>query len=360
MVFRRSSYLSPGGAVRADNAGSLAGDKMGRVRLSVLILGLGLSGLVAGQDFVGSARCSPCHSEQSRRHSAGMHARALSRAENSRMPALLDRPVAERNGVQLKYSRTPEGWTVEAQLGRDRQNALLTWIFGAGMFAFTPVGQREGRYFEHRVSWYSALQRPGMTMGHPASMPTSAAAALGQPQTPETIFRCFNCHATNVKPGPDLTAMQPGVQCERCHGPAGAHVQTPSPANIRKDSGIAACAVCHRMPDENAANKTAPEQADPLSIRFAPVGLMASKCYQVGGALTCITCHDPHGRPLPEKPEYEKKCQSCHAPASLVTSKCPRSENTQCLGCHMVKATPLPGLTFTDHRIRVYREGLQR
>ena len=77
-------------------------------------------------------------------------------------------------------------------------------------------------------------------------------------------------------------------------------------------------------------------------------------------ATTHVTCHDPHGRPLPEKPEYEKKCQSCHAPASLVTSKCPRSENTQCLGCHMVKATPLPGLTFTDHRIRVYREGLQR
>jgi hypothetical protein len=110
------------------------------------------------------------------------------------------------------------------------------------------------------------------------------------------------------------------------------------------------------MPDQNAANKTSPEKADALSIRFAPVGLMASKCYQSSQALTCVTCHDPHGRPYPEKPDYEKKCQSCHAPASLVVSNCPRQNDTRCLTCHMVKATPLPGLTFTDHRIRVYRE----
>jgi hypothetical protein len=109
------------------------------------------------------------------------------------------------------------------------------------------------------------------------------------------------------------------------------------------------------MPDEKALNKTAPEQADPLSIRFAPVGLLASKCSLASKDLTCVTCHDPHGRPYPEKPEYEKRCQSCHALAPSVASSCPRTENSQCLGCHMRKATPLPGLTFTDHRIRVYR-----
>jgi hypothetical protein len=96
-----------------------------------------------------------------------------------------------------------------------------------------------------------------------------------------------------------------------------------------------------------------------MSIRFAPVGLMASKCYLVSGALACVTCHDPHGRPYPEKPEYEKKCQGCHAPASLVRSQCPRGEDGKCLGCHMVKATPVPGLTFTDHRIRVYPAALK-
>jgi DNA-directed RNA polymerase subunit RPC12/RpoP len=265
----------------------------------------------------------------------------------------------ERNGVELHYAQTPKGWAVESHLDNDRQNALLTWIFGAGMLAFTPVGERDGVYFEHRVSWYSALHRPGMTLGHPSTKPPSAAAALGQPQTPQTIYRCFNCHATNVKPGPDLSAMQVGVQCERCHGPAAAHVKAPSRVNIRKNASVEACAECHRLPDEKALRKTAPEKADTMSIRFAPVGLMASNCYLASGALTCTTCHDPHGRPYPEKPEYEKKCQGCHAPAPLVSSQCPRAENTNCLACHMAKATPVPGLTFTDHRIRVYPAALK-
>jgi hypothetical protein len=326
------------------------------VRGGAFILGLGLPVLLSAQTFVGSAKCSGCHIEQSRRHAASLHSRALSRAENSRLPGLLDRPVAERGGVELAYSQTPEGWIVESSLGDDRQKAPLTWVFGAGMLAFTPVGERDGKYFEHRVTWYSALQRPGMTMGHPSAIPQSAAAALGQTQTAQTIFRCFNCHATNVKPGPDFGAMQPGVQCERCHGGGSDHVSAPGRANVRKNASVQACAECHRMPDQNAANKTSPEKADALSIRFAPVGLMASKCYQSSQALTCVTCHDPHGRPYPEKPDYEKKCQSCHAPASLVVSNCPRQNDTRCLTCHMVKATPLPGLTFTDHRIRVYRE----
>jgi hypothetical protein len=320
------------------------------VRRATWICGLALSLTeLAAQQFTGSKSCAGCHVEQTRRHAASMHERALRPATASPVADLLDRPVMERNGVELHYSRTSEGLHVRSRLDGDTQDAPLTWIFGAGLFAFTPVGVRDGVYFEHRVSWYSALHRPGMTMGHPSAKPASAAAALGQPQSPQTIFRCFNCHATNVRPGPDLTAMQVGVQCERCHGPGGNHVKAPSRLNIRKNASVEACAECHRMPDENAPLKSTPEIADPMSIRFAPVGLMAS----------CVTCHDPHGRPYPEKPEYEKKCQGCHAPASLVRSQCPRGEDGKCLGCHMVKATPVPGLTFTDHRIRVYPAALR-
>jgi hypothetical protein len=196
-----------------------------------------------------------------------------------------------------------------------------------------------------------------MTLGHPAESPVSVTAALGQVQRPETIFRCFNCHATAVKADLDLSGMQPGVQCERCHGPGSEHVSQPAKQNIVKLSGLSAresiqkCAECHRMPSGDA-HSTPPEIEDPLSIRFAPLGLMASKCFLVSGAIKCVTCHDPHGGPRPAQAMYENKCRGCHAPASSHFQ-------SKCLDCHMRKFTPVPDLTFTDHRIRVYPAALK-
>lgn len=257
--------------------------------------------------------------------------------------------------MEINYRVTPTAWIVEAALNGRSSTAELQWIFGAGTLAFTPVGiDHDGHYFEHRVSWYSALGRPGMTMGHLSSKPASSAAALGQTQRAETIYRCFNCHATNVKPGPDLRAVRAGVQCERCHGPGSLHIKDPKGSQLRRDASIEACAECHRMPDPKALNPTAPEKADPVSIRFAPVGLMASKCFTAGGSLTCVTCHDPHGRPNSEPPAYERKCLGCHTAPSV--GKCARPGNANCLGCHMKKSEVLPGLAFTDHRIRIYKE----
>jgi hypothetical protein len=182
-------------------------------------------------------------------------------------------------------------------------------------------------------------------MGHPTAKPTSAEAALGQPQRPETIFRCFNCHATNVKPD-DLSALTPGIQCERCHGSAALHLASPSRTNIRRDASVGACAECHRMPPSE--RKPAPERDDPMSIRFAPVGLSASRCFQQSnGAVSCVTCHDPHAGGAAAG-GYDNACKGCHATPG--THRSPPSGN--CVSCHMPKATPLPGLTFTDHRIR--------
>ena len=311
---------------------------------------------------MGSRSCAPCHPKESSRHSASAHEHALRPASVSSATALFDRPVRERDGTEFRYNATPEGLNVQVTRRDQSAAAILEWIFGAGLLAFTPVGRVDGAYFEHRVSWYSASKRPGMTMGHPGS-PTTP---LGQVQSADTIFRCFNCHATGVLPGPDLSRIQPGVQCERCHGPGGSHVKTPTNQNVVRLTKlspralVALCADCHRMPDERTPVSQTPEIADPLSIRFAPVGLMASKCFQDSRSLSCVTCHDPHGGPRLASTDYENKCAGCHASASRSISGCPRETDTACLRCHMQKATPVPDLTFTDHRIRIYRTTLKK
>ena len=335
------------------------------VRIGIgLCLLLQTATLSAGGNFVGSQACAGCHSEQHRKHVASMHERALRPASASHARALFDRPIRERNGIEFTYSATPGGLLVEARKGDEAASATLDWIFGAGTLAFTPVGQDNGAYIEHRISWYSASQRPGMTLGHPPSPPSSPRKALGERQSPETIYRCFNCHATAVKPGPDLSSMHPGVQCERCHGPGGDHVQAPARTNVRgltklsPEASIRVCAECHRSPADGSGS---PEIHDPMSIRFAPVGLMASKCFQQSESLTCSTCHDPHSAAKPAALFVQEKCRGCHAAASASKSDCPRQLNpdSNCLSCHMKKATPVPDLTFTDHRIRVYPAALR-
>jgi hypothetical protein len=113
---------------------------------------------------------------------------------------------------------------------------------------------------------------------------------------------------------------------------------------------IAFCAQCHRAPDETLGQ--APEQSDPMLVRFAPVGLSMSKCFQASGQLTCLTCHDPHENARRETAFYSAQCSGCHvqrpSPACAF-------DKQDCVSCHMPKTTPVKDLTFTDHRIRIVR-----
>ncbi|MBI1787352.1 MAG: hypothetical protein HYR60_07355, partial [Acidobacteria bacterium] len=242
--------------------------------------------------------------------------------------------------------------------------APLEWAFGAGHKAVTPVGRVNGQYFEHRLSWYSAARRLALTPGHPAQPSPDVASALGVMQPPATISRCFNCHAAGVRStaaGPDLTSMHPGVGCERCHGPGSEHIAQPSKGRLLNAGRFPAravveiCGECHRSPNRTYSSPT-PELDDPVSVRFQPVGFMASRCFSRSRTFSCLNCHDPHqdARPASD-PSYAQVCQGCHGKPPGQRSRCARPAR-DCLSCHMKTSSPLPNLTFTDHRIRIYQD----
>ena len=321
--------------------------------------------------LVGDRACEPCHPSQWQRQSVSRHANALSRINDTSLPALLtDRPLRERGGIAYQYEVVDEGLRVTVHKDGTSASALLEWTFGGGAQGLTPVGRFDGQYFEHRVSYYPARGNPAITIGHPLGLLRTAREGLGLPQDGRTITKCFGCHATGVTgtpAGPNLSAMQPGIRCERCHGSGAEHVHAPKPpadgrgSNIENPGKMSArkitemCGECHRLPEPGLLTRT-PEMVDPFNVRFQPMGLMASLCFSKSGSLSCITCHDPHEDARKNAEFYVGKCLECHqAPAEPATD-CRREERQNCLPCHMARVSPSPHLFFTDHRIRVRQE----
>ncbi len=302
--------------------------------------------------YVGAAACRPCHPAQFASQANSQHARALRPMGDTDIPErLAAQPLAERSGVSFAYARQPGGLSVTITKADQRVEALFEWAFGSGAQAVTPVGRRRGAFVEHRISYYRASDHAGRTIGHSGRPSATVEAALGIRQDATTITRCFACHATAVRPGPDLTSMLPGVTCERCHGPGALHVRAPQQEPLQRTASVTLCAQCHRSPE---AQGTAPEAQDPATVRFQLVGLSRSACFRQSQRLTCVTCHNPHQDAARTPEPYVKICAGCHAAPSAANAACGRNNGQSCLACHMQKSTPLPQLTFTDHRIRVY------
>jgi len=292
-----------------------------------------------------AAPCSECHTDVARKQSASHHAAALRPIADSPLPHLF------RDNGGLTYSLQSGLVLITSTTGL---TATLEWAFGAGAQGITPVGTIDGRAFEHRFSYYPKAQRFALTFGHPSGVATPE-AAFGVPQDAKTLARCFSCHSTGG---------QPGITCDRCHGPPQAHIEAAragvpedalrrtivNPGRFPAKAQIEFCGACHRLP-EPGNDSPEPELEDPVNVRFAPIGLLASRCFQASKRLTCTTCHDPHDNARPRTDDfYVQRCRDCHAQSK---SHCPRPAKSDCLTCHMPQASLGRYLTFTNHRIHV-------
>ena len=240
--------------------------------------------------------------------------------------------------------------------GESTVSALLQSAFGAGAQGFTPVGRCP------RDSSSTAFPgtRNGASPGSLSAIRLSVDYCFWEIQTAETIYRCFNCHATNVSPGPNLAAMERGVNCERCHGGGGWHVRerlaksTFNAGRFRGTGKRGDVRECHRMPDPEQSSLR-PEEQDPLSVRFAPIGLMASECFRSSGRFSCVTCHDQHDNAKRDDSFYTARCVVPFGAEKTIVA-CRRASGQNCIPCHMERTRPAPELKFTDHRIRVLND----
>jgi hypothetical protein len=355
-------------------------------------------GRFPGDPYIGSSACAPCHPGESALHARSGHAMTMRPASQISLARRLDGASLadpEHEGVHWSF-RFDDG---HLHLARAEPSRVERWIveyaFGSGHHATTFVNVLDAwapRILEHRMTYYTADDALDVTPGHSRDTRTMEVKPYGKELTPQNSRKCFGCHSTELaargdQPIPEAT-MIPNVTCERCHGPARAHVAAArrgaraaelalalGPGRWTAESLMKLCGTCHRHPSRAQPGQIRPD--DPRLARFQPVGILESRCYRAsGGTFSCVSCHDPHARASGDRASYNVVCLSCHGtptserpaaaeaatqpvvtPANSVGLPCPRSPRGNCVDCHMSRVDSGQHILFTDHWIRVRQPG---
>ena len=261
------------------------------------------------------------------------------------------------------------------------QSLPISYVIGSGSHAFGYVVAVGDHLFQSPLSYYTIRRMWDMAPGYEQSSDPD----FSRPVTPECLF----CHADKPRPVPNTlnTYQAPpfegsGIQCDRCHGPAEAHLKRPVPGSIINPAKLglrqrdSICEQCHltgevRIPNPgNAISDFRPGQAieDVYTVYLARHDsdktikvvshveqLALSVCAKSSnGELWCGTCHDPHETPIHPAGYYREKCLSCHgATFEKAHEKAHAASAQDCITCHMPQRPAKDGghTAFTDHRI---------
>jgi hypothetical protein len=330
--------------------------------------------------YVGAKACGSCHASQFAQQSASGHAQSLRLTTEHPLAGSFfpDAPILREPKFRFQFSRSSGQFVVEISDEKGAMTAPIQWAFGAANQAVTFVSQlNEDWYVEHHFSYYSSIKSLDVTPGHEHHRAANLQEAIGvlyKTFDPEPkIMRCFQCHSTgrlSLGPKLDIRPGESGVRCEACHGPGSLHVETAGRSEIeaarklitnpgRKSAADLnqSCGACHRKP---APATVATDWNDPWNTRHQPLYLSQSVCFRKSrGALSCLTCHDPHQELRKnDAPYYNLRCSACHnrKPHSAIKA-IQAGKQADCISCHMPRVTPHAHLRFTNHWIAVYRDG---
>ncbi len=364
-------------------------------------------------DWANESSCAECHSEISERYAASPMARSWrtlphSDAVNSDVASqsaiathLNEGVVAEpQSGFQYKITIDKTGvsvaeTTLDQSLGFEHELVqTAAYLVGSGNHASALVSQQRNSLFMLPVAWFHHESRWRMSPGYEAQNMRFSRVVAEQ---------CIACHATYaqlVKPthnqyeGPIID----GIGCQRCHGPAGKHVQfwqghtrhdgqdpeeaqskLVNPRDLTPGLANDICLQCHLSstvsihlpgkgpftfrPGDRLADHRLDflhDTSDPNSFGVASHGtrMMKSRCYTAtDGSLTCTACHDAHGSVGETRREsYVTACLQCHqsGDCKAFAQQPDGPESKDCIECHMPRRSTREGqhLVFTDHWIR--------
>jgi predicted CXXCH cytochrome family protein len=346
------------------------------------------SGVIEAQ-YVDSAVCGGCHQEIARNfRQTGMGRSAYRPTAQNVAEDYRNRNTLEHRPSGRRYTmieRDGKFYQRRHQIGFDgletnKVEKQADFVIGSGNHARTYLNRTaDGALLELPVSWYAEKG------GHWAMSP-------GYDRVDQKDFRrvvpeeCLFCHSAK--------ASEPAaIDCQRCHGPGGAHVTAAgsghataetirraivNPARLNRDRQLDVCMQCHlettsryvpnairrydRTPFSYRPGQPLGDYAiyfdheksdrdDRFEIAHAAYRLRKSACFRAS-QMTCTTCHDPHRAMRGERAveQYKAICLSCHATAHRAE----KLASANCLECHMPKrrAEDAVHVVMTDHYIQ--------
>jgi hypothetical protein len=241
-------------------------------------------------------------------------------------------------------------------------------VVGSGTKGQSYLYWRDKHLFQLAVSYYTNANSWSNSPGFPRQR-----AHFNRPIHSE----CMGCHGSftdvDFSSGVLLEAYNPnnlvmGVNCERCHGPGGNHVEmfTRNPnasgdpllvnaARLSPIQQLDACGVCHASISKTLNPTVSFRTGDTLEMvpmenldssgRIDVHGnqygmLKRSKCYTASHKITCSTCHNPHKAERSNEALFSQRCMSCHTDnntdfVKMAPSMTVDQIKLKCITCHL-------------------------
>ena len=272
-----------------------------------------------GAEYVGDQLCSGCHYDIAQIYMKSAHPWSLSAVTDGKSPTY---PFTQINSI-------PQGYSLKN----------ISYIIG-GYFWKAIFINSQG---------YIITDAPS-TSGSPAYLNqynfgnTSLGLSPGwvsfHSGEAELSFTCASCHTTGYSdagnqdnlPGIAGSWAQPGVRCERCHGPGSLHANNPKGVHMLIELGSGLCRECHEY---------VPTASLEIKNRFIQhsdqYGDLSQSKHQI---LDCLTCHDPHSGvvqlQLAGQQTTKLLCKDCHwQEAQFQNNPSHVTQKIGCTDCHM-------------------------
>jgi predicted CXXCH cytochrome family protein len=272
-----------------------------------------------GAEYVGDQLCSGCHYDISQSYMKSGHPWSLNQISEGKTPAY---PFSQVPAVPQGYSLNDISYII----GGYYWKAIFVNSEG---FIITDEPNKTGD-----TNFFNQYNLGNASLG---LSPNWSNYHSGETDIP---FTCGSCHTTGYSSGGSQdnlegitgTWAQPGVRCERCHGPGSLHASNPKGVRMLVQTDSSLCRECHEYVPTAAL-----DVKNGFIQHSDQFGDLSQSKHQV---LTCLACHDPHSGVVQSQVAGQQTtkllCQDCHwQEAEFQNNPNHVTNNVGCTDCHM-------------------------